>query len=260
MKSQNSYGQLRNASSQQTAPALPYPGIYLKAIIGGKAKKGSGLTEKETACQQRKLAEAMVLGQEKERTRLGHELHDNVNQILAVSKLFLGMVKPGDDESNALKRKVGEYLDSAVNEIRNLSHGLVVPNFNKTGLVGSFNKILNDIAMVNAFEIAFDYDEKIELLDDSKKITLLRILQEQIKNIIKYSRATKVNVELCLVRNKALLRIRDNGVGFDARVSRRGIGLSNIYDRIELYNGSVNLETAPGKGCDLSVTLPAKNK
>ena len=260
MKSQNSYGQLRNASTPQTSPALSYPGMHLKAIIGGKAKKNSGLAEKDRVCQLKKLEEAMVLGQEKERTRLGHELHDNVNQILAVSKLFLGMLRTGDDESNELKRKVGEYLDSAVNEIRNLSHGLVVPNFNKTGLVGSFNKILNDIAMVNPFEVAFDYDEKIESLNDSKKITLLRILQEQIKNIIKYSRATKVNVELCLVRNKALLRIRDNGVGFDARASRKGIGLSNIYDRIELFNGCVNLETAPGKGCDLMVTLPAKDK
>ena len=210
--------------------------------------------------QQKKLIRARVTAQEKERIYLGNELHDNVNQLLVASKLFLEVIKTGDKKSEEIKDNVSQYLATASNEIRNLSHGLVMANFDQKGLVDSFKKILDDLALVGTFEIAFKHDEKIEALNNSKKITLLRILQEQTKNIIKHSRATKIDIGLTLANNKVQLYIRDNGAGFDLRTLRRGIGLSNIYDRIKLFNGTSELITSPGMGCELKVTMPFKRK
>lgn len=180
--------------------------------------------------------------------------------MLAASKLFLDLVKTNDNESKEFKSKVSQYIETACTEIRNLSHGLVVANFDQGGLIGSFNKILNDLTLSTTYKITFKHDEKIESLNKSKKINLLRILQEQTKNIIKHSKATKVEVELNVADNKAHLNIKDNGIGFDPSTCRRGIGLSNIYDRATLNNGGVELNASPGMGCELKVIIPFKNK
>ena len=215
---------------------------------------------KEKVKQRKKIIRAKVLAQEKERIYLGNELHDNVNQLLVASKLFLEIIKTGDKKSAEMKDNVSQYLGTACNEIRNLSHGLVIANFDQSGLVGSFKKMLDDLTLSGTFEIAFKHDEKIETLNKSKKITLLRILQEQIKNIIKHSQATKIDIELTVVNNKVQLSIRDNGIGFDTRTLHRGIGLSNIFDRVKLYNGNAELNTSTGMGCELKVTMPVKGK
>lgn len=215
---------------------------------------------KEKAKQRKKIIRAKVVAQEKERIYLGNELHDNVNQLLVASKLFLEVIKTVDQKSADMKDNVAQYLASACNEIRNLSHGLVIANFDQAGLAGSFKKILDDLALSGTFEIAFKQDEKIETLSKSKKITLLRILQEQTKNIIKHSKATKIDIGLTIVNNKVQLYIRDNGIGFDPRTLRRGIGLSNIIDRVKLYNGSTELNSAARMGCELKVTMPLKGK
>ena len=215
---------------------------------------------KEKVKQRKKIIRAKVVTQEKERIYLGNELHDNVSQLLVASKLFLDLIKTGDKKSAEMKENVSQYLATACHEIRNLSHGLVIANFHQTGLVGSFKKILDDLALSGTFEIAFKHDEKPETLNNSKKITLLRILQEQTKNIIKHSHATKIDIELTVVNNKVQLSIRDNGVGFDPRALRRGIGLSNIFDRVKLYNGCVELNASPGMGCELKITMPVKGK
>ena len=96
----------------------------------------------------------------------------------------------------------------------------------------------------------------IESLDFNIKVTLFRIIQEQIKNIIKYSHAKNVLLKLSATQRRVHLLIEDDGIGFDAGQTRRGIGLSNIYERTSLYNGKVDLRTQPGKGCSIKITIP----
>ena len=82
-------------------------------------------------------------------------------------------------------------------------------------------------------------------------------MQEQLKNIIKHSQASKVDIYLENKEGNTQLIVKDNGIGFDASQTHRGIGLSNIYERVRFYNGSVDIQTAPGKGCTLIVTIPS---
>jgi signal transduction histidine kinase len=203
-------------------------------------------------------AEAIIRAQQEERARLGHELHDNINQILASAQLFLGQLDPGNREFRHVKDKTAEILTLAIEEIRQLSRDMVMPDFKEIGLTGSIRNLVADLQYCKPFEIRFLHANRksIEALDEHRKITLFRIVQEQIKNIIKYARARHVVIDLHANETHVRLEIADDGKGFDYSTTPLGLGLSNIYDRTRLYQGEVELETAPGRGCTLIVHLP----
>lgn len=214
------------------------------------------LTE-EKLQRQKEISETVIRVQEKERTRIGHELHDNVNQILSTTKMFIELLTPASDEEKNIKGKSIEYLLSAIEEIRKLSKELVIPQFKEKGLVESIYTLIEDIQLTSPLRIRFLHDLENDLLSHGKKITLFRILQEQFKNILKYSKAKQVEVCLQCRKDCAELVIKDDGIGFDPKQTHRGIGLSNIHDRTRFYNGTVDIKTSPGNGCVLTVTIPS---
>ncbi len=206
--------------------------------------------------RQKEISETVIRAQEKERTRIGHELHDNVNQILSTTRMFVDMLKPASEEEQKIKEKSIEYLITAIEEIRKLSRELVVPQFREKGLIDSIYSMAEDIQMSSSLRIRFVHDNDANLLSPGKKITIFRIVQEQLKNILKYSQATQVDIVLQCRNENLQLIIKDDGVGFDPKQSHRGIGLSNIHDRTAYYNGSVDIQSAVGQGCTLTVQLP----
>lgn len=207
---------------------------------------------------QKELSETVIRAQEKERTRIGHELHDNVNQILSTVKLFVDLIKPTGDEDKQMKAKSLEYLVSAIQEIRALSKELVAPQLRRDTLIESIWALINDVHQTHSMKIKFVHDHETEKLSYDKKVTLFRIVQEQIKNILKYSKATQVDIILQARNGTLQLLIKDNGIGFDPAQTHNGIGLSNIHDRTRFYHGKAAIESAPGKGCTLKVELPVE--
>jgi len=205
--------------------------------------------------RQQEISETVIQVQEKERTRIGHELHDNVNQILSTTLLFVDMLKPADKDQKMIKDKSLEHLRLAMEEIRKLSKELVIPQFKEQGLVESIRQLIDDIQFAHPIRIKFTHDLDTDLLSSGKKITLFRIAQEQMKNILKHSQAKNAEILLQTKHNEVQLIIQDNGVGFDSKMERRGIGFSNIYERVSFYNGKVDIQTAKGKGCTVSVSL-----
>jgi signal transduction histidine kinase len=216
------------------------------------------LTE-EKLNRQKEISETIIRVQEKERTRIGHELHDNVNQILSTVKLFVDMLTPANKEEEQLKIKSIEYLSLAVEEVRQLSRELVVPQLIGKGLVDSIQNLINDIHISGKLTIDFIYDYTDDLLSPGKKVTLFRIVQEQLKNIIKHSGGKNISIKLQNKGNTTQLVIKDDGVGFDPKQTHRGIGLSNIYERTRFYNGTVDINTAKGMGCTVTITIPTFN-
>jgi PAS domain S-box-containing protein len=212
--------------------------------------------------QQKQIAETIIIAQQDERTRIGHELHDNVNQILASAQLYLSMLKPDNEDSLIIKTKTSEAILLSIEEIRKLSKELVMPNLHQQGLIAAINTLISDLNYAGLFTITFDHPETcdVESLSLHKKITLFRIVQEQTKNIIKYSSAKNVHFTLDCTEKYFRLSIADDGIGFDPNITRRGIGLSNIYERAKLYNGDVQVITAPGKGCTMEIKIPADMK
>jgi signal transduction histidine kinase len=203
------------------------------------------------------FAEAIVHAQEQERIKIGHELHDNVNQLLTTAKLFIEMLKPIAANDIMVVNRAKEVLMTALTEIRNISQQMVIPQLKNDSLQHSMQMLLDDTEACGRFNIEFESAGFAgSNLGEGKKITLYRILQEQIKNIIKHSKARRIKVLLKTEDKNIQLCIEDDGIGFDTSQKRNGIGLTNIYDRIRLYHGSVNLITAAGEGCLLTIKIP----
>ena len=140
-----------------------------------------------------------------------------------------------------------------------MSKELVVPQLKDKGLVESIYNLLEDIQISGKLKVSFVHDQENDLLSPGKKVTIFRIVQEQFKNILKYSQAKHADVCLTCKHDHVQLLIRDDGIGFDTKRSYKGIGLSNIHDRARFYNGSVDVQSAPGKGCQLTVVIPFVN-
>lgn len=206
--------------------------------------------------RQKELSETVIRVQEIERARIGYELHDNINQVISTAKLFIDMLNPVSEEQKQVKEKSTHYLVMAIKEIRNLSKELVTPQFNEEALTVSLKKIIDDLQASSGTEITFICDDMADKLSNGKKVALFRIIQEQLKNIITHSAADKAAIFLRGNTDTVELVITDNGKGFNAAETRRGIGLSNIYERTKFYNGKADLKTEKGKGCSLIIQIP----
>jgi signal transduction histidine kinase len=95
-----------------------------------------------------------------------------------------------------------------------------------------------------------------DAIHESIKLTVFRIVQEQLNNIGKYAKATMVTITISNDTKEVSLRICDNGIGFNPKEKRAGVGLTNIYNRVESYNGTVDIKSAPGEGCNLQLRIP----
>ncbi len=216
--------------------------------------------ENELNLKKQQLVEAVLFTQETERKKIGGELHDNINQILTAVKLNLGFAMENRDHSERLILKCITNTNTAIEEIRKLSKELILPgNLKELGLVHSIEDLLKEIFKESniQYSLSTSGDEEIRISEELK-LTIYRIVQEQLNNIIKHADASTVTVRLELSQSAVFLSIADNGKGFNAGLRRNGIGITNIISRAELFNGIVRIDTAPGKGCTLEVTLRSK--
>jgi PAS domain S-box-containing protein len=208
-----------------------------------------------------RMSKAIIDTQEKERQYIGAELHDNVNQILASSLLVMSMIK--NEKMNRKETlefvETGRgYITDAIEELRKLSHELAPASFDKVSLENAFENLLQDFNLDNRFKIKFSFDQVCNKASDEIQINLYRIMQEQMKNIVKYADAGKIDVAVTRLNGHINLRVADNGKGFDIKALKDGIGLSNIKKRAESLSGKFMLNSAPGKGCEIFVTIPVE--
>jgi len=205
---------------------------------------------------QKLITQVTIQTQEKERGVIGRELHDNINQILATAKLCVDMAINEERFRKELLHRSYDSISKAINEIRILSKTLVPPSLGDIGLKEALLEMIENISTPELTIRMKANDHLIENLSSSKKLIIYRIVQEQINNILKHSKATESQVELKTVNNRLHLRIKDNGIGFDPSKKARGIGLNNILSRVEMHNGTMEIISAPGKGCLLKVIIP----
>lgn len=207
--------------------------------------------------QQRNLGYDILI-QENERTRLGQELHDSVNPFLAVAKLYIEQLQTQSDKESFAKKQSINAILLAIESIRTISSTMAIKQKMDRSLDELMDEFLAQIQGADIFDIEFRIKGKKALcgLSEEYKITLYRILQEQLNNTIKYSKASLVKVILLADKTNVHLTIEDNGVGFMNNPKKDGIGLKNIQNRVAGLNGNVTINSKPGMGCLLTVTLP----
>lgn len=208
--------------------------------------------EEEKYRKEKEITQAVITAQEKEREEIGRELHDNINQILACSKLYLGLVKRESDFTYL--KETEKLISNAIEEIRGLSHSLIPPSFQEDEFLDALNNIIEITSAGTKLDIKKEIRGlKVDRIPNKLRLTIYRILQEQFNNILKYANATEVIVRLIHEDDGLQLSIIDNGKGFELNNKTGGVGLMNIRTRASLFNGEVLIETAPGKGVNLTV-------
>jgi len=207
--------------------------------------------------QQKKITRAIINAQEQQRNHIGQELHDNVNQILAGTKLYLTMAGKKDERLKDLIKYPMELIDNSISEIRILSSRNVTP-LKDINLKEMLENLLHNLETSADIKTSFVYDMKNDVAGDDLKLNIYRIIQEQVNNIIRHASAKNVNVSIKAGGSNIHIKIADDGVGFDPGKKRKGIGISNMMNRVESFNGEVEIKTAKGEGCTIEIKVPYK--
>lgn len=202
--------------------------------------------------------QALMEGEEKERHRLSHELHDGVNSSLAASSSYLHTLAelyPAMAAAPAFQ-KMKQMLQSASSEVRAVAHNLASPALVQNGLKQSIEDFcLSLFHKTTAIEVQVFGEER----HSSETTTLLvyRLAQELLHNIHKHAHATEVIIMLGLQPQAISLTIEDNGIGLSAAGNKHdGIGLKNLQEKIHNQKGQITIESGIGKGTLVHITLP----
>jgi two-component system sensor histidine kinase UhpB len=216
--------------------------------------------EKELAAhaqnQQKLITEVTMQAQEKERNQIGRELHDNINQVLATVKMFLDVGLHSAEKREELLPRSIHNINYAIEEIRKLSRALVTPSLGDMGLTEALNELAEEVSVSGNLKIEVSVQLNDQEMGKNLELTLYRIAQEQLNNICKYAKATRVLINLVANAKGITFSITDDGQGFDPSVKARGIGLKNMNNRVAFYSGQMNIISTPGEGCTLAIVIP----
>jgi signal transduction histidine kinase len=207
--------------------------------------------------EQKNIVKAVLKAQEIERNKLSLELHDNVNQILVSVRLYIDAIENNPLILRELVANATAHIDLAISEIRSLAKKQVVPlkGFN---LKESIDELL--IEMNERTDIVFASIMPNDLtVDNDLKLNIYRIVQEQVMNIFKHAWSSAATVAIREVEGALMINISDNGKGFNPLVRRKGIGITNMINRVESYNGTVLIKSNPGQGCSIEIRIPTSS-
>lgn len=205
--------------------------------------------------EQKKIARTIIKAEEKERNRIGRELHDNINQILAGSKLYLRMAAKKSPEIDELIRYPIELIDNSIEEIRLLCSQMVTPVKN-IDLREMLSDLLGKLDQTGTIKTYLVFDISGRDIFDELKLNIYRIIQEHTNNIIKHAAAKNVSVSIKYEGTSIAINISDDGKGFDVEKKRTGIGISNMINRVSSFNGEISIESSPGKGTRTMIRIP----
>ncbi|RYY48870.1 MAG: PAS domain S-box protein [Chitinophagaceae bacterium] len=207
--------------------------------------------------QQQTITKAILRGQEKERNHIGRELHDNINQILAGTRMYLSIAGSKDEVIKKSIQYPLELLDESIKEIRVLCSNMVTPLQD----VNLEDMIRDLLIKLSKFQLKFEFEYNVpnDPLSDELKLNLYRIIQELSQNITKYAEARMVRVVIWTDDTYLNMIVTDDGKGFDVNARRNGIGLLNMQNRAKSFNGKIQIESKPGEGTKTTLAIPYKD-
>jgi len=199
---------------------------------------------------------SLIMGQEYERERLAKEMHDGLGGLLAISHSKLTNLSAKNEVSIATIEESKNLVGEAYNQVRQISHNLMPLDLQKFGLLTTLQNMIGIVHNENDIHIDFRTYNFDLVLNNDLGLNIYRIVQESITNILKYAEAKNVLIELIQHKQQISLSIEDDGVGLDLTNFKSGIGIQNMRNRTELFNGTFNLESNLGVGTSISVQIP----
>jgi len=219
---------------------------------------------RKRVARQEEFARALIASQERERQRFAAELHDGLGQSLVIIKRRGLLCLEEDEDQEAMREQVEEIVEASVQaleEVRAMIFDLRPRQLDELGLTGAVADLLARMAGVNGWQLAKQLDRVDGLLAKESENNLYRIVQESLNNISKHAAATQVSVSLTRQANGVELTVKDNGRGFAPETSTKagaahGFGLHGIRERVRLLGGQMTIESAPGNGAIVRVSVP----
>jgi len=215
---------------------------------------------------ERRYSEDILDAEQKERRRVGADLHDSVGQLLSAAKMTLSALQHQlrlteiahrDLFANAL-----EMLDEAVREVRSISHKLVPNALTRHGLAKAVGSLLDRLTLAPPhlqarLEVTGLEEQR---LDSTLENILFRIVQELVHNVTKHAQASEITVQLLATMQQVRIVVADNGRGFQLQTipAAAGIGLRNVESRVAYLNGQLQIASAPGQGTRVMLDIPLR--
>ncbi len=202
---------------------------------------------------------------EEERRKISRELHDGVGQLLTAAYLNLELlesaISENSDEAIKLLQKIRKLLDTTIQETRNISHDLRPAVLDDFGLIPGLRLLAEEFSEASGIKAIFQHFNCDNRLDPKLEITIYRICQEALNNIARHSGATEATIEIFRRDNLLTLTVNDNGSGIPSgylghQSFRAGTGLNNIKERVDLHNGSMQINSQEKSGTELLIEFP----
>jgi two-component system NarL family sensor kinase len=199
---------------------------------------------------------------------IAQELHDNIGQVLSVVKLSLSILplETGHPAYESVQNS-RQMLNKVIYDMADLTKSLHTDRITQIGLVEAIRFDLDSLRKTRLLEVSFSVTGTEYQFDDQRSIFLFRMFQEMLNNILKHSKATRVNIAVIYsIDNTFVLKVEDNGVGFDMHKKKvetsasSGIGLKSMTNRASLIGAQITIQSQPGNGTTIKVELPLESE
>jgi signal transduction histidine kinase len=206
--------------------------------------------------------DAMLKGQEEERSRIAKDLHDGLGGMLSGIKFSFVNIKENlilsTDNAESFDRSI-DMLDNTISELRKVAHNLMPETLLRFGLEESLKDFCHSIETSTGIKVVYQQLGEDRKLSTRAEITLYRIVQELVNNALKHADAKQIIVQLTKNHVKTTVTVEDDGKGFDTKIldSKKGAGFNNIKYRVNYFKGALDIHSQPGNGTSVNIELIA---
>jgi signal transduction histidine kinase len=240
-----------NIKKQKWIYILYFSGLTLMAIfVIYIFNQRKNIRQKITNQKQR--MEAIIEGEEKERSRVAKDLHDGIVQDLTAIKLKV----ENSEKTNPFLNEISQEIDKATREVRNIAYQMMPATLREYGLVESLEDLLHKSLSQRNIRYDFETVNIEQRLPEKIEVCLYRITQELLNNVIKHSQASFVSLVISKHQDSVSLIFEDNGTGFNQQEVKKGIGMNSLSSRLEIVNGELKFETSAGTGTMAIIKIP----
>lgn len=225
-----------------------------------RAKRRSYLDKQEALLNfQKELNKASNEIQVQTLDNVGRELHDNIGQLLAVTKIHANNIS--EDFPSEVSTELNKLLDQVIHEVRYLSRSLNSLRFAQNGFYKTLKQEANRINKLRGIKCHLELrGEPSFEIDENRGIMAFRILQEFISNTLKHSRSDNINFVITYSLDEMIIEGSDNGIGFDLSKQKfNGAGILNMKNRAELIGAQFEMRSVPDEGATIKITIPKTN-
>ncbi len=206
--------------------------------------------------------QAMVNGQETERTRVARDLHDGVGGLFSTVKMHYSSLHHETPEikNNSLYKKTGDLINNAADELRKVAHNMMPEVLMKMGLRDALQDLCNNTSAGRSLFVRLDSYGMEKRLNSSTEVMLYRIIQELVSNIIKHAGATEAVIQLNRQDSRLSLLVEDNGTGFDTAeaTGKRSMGMETVKSRVNYLEGQLSIDSRKDIGTTILIDIPVE--